>query len=50
MIERQQTTIMELAGRCGYLQAQLAELRECIPALEALVEPAEQPRPWWRFW
>jgi hypothetical protein len=50
---------MELAGRCGFLQAELAGARDRILALEAPKDatavaepdpPAPPPRPWWRFW
>jgi hypothetical protein len=64
LVERQQQTILELTGRVGYLQAELAQTREQL----ALIPPAEPPevapsatpepeappepaqRAWWRFW
>jgi excisionase family DNA binding protein len=56
---------LEMAGRLGFLQAQLQAKDEQIKALEAPEEPAPEPvaprwpdeptpadppRPWWRFW
>jgi hypothetical protein len=54
---------LELAGRAGFYQAQLAAEDEQIRALMAPEEPApaaprwldepapvDPPRPWWRFW
>ena len=40
--ERHEQTVMELSGRIGYLQAELAGARERILALEA---PKTAPRP-----
>ena len=64
LVERQQQTIMELSGRCGYLQAELRTAREQLalipPAEPAEVAPTATPEPeatpgaaqraWWRFW
>lgn len=51
VVERQQQTIIELSGRCGYLQAELETARTRILALEAPKEaPEPAPRPWWAFW
>lgn len=41
-LERQQTTIMELSGRLGFLQAELQQRDETIRALQA---PREEPAP-----
>lgn len=35
LVERQQQTILELSGRCGYLQSELAHARDRIALLEA---------------
>jgi excisionase family DNA binding protein len=64
LVERQQQTILELSGRCGFYQAQVEQLRETVKALEApkMVpelslegsghsEPAiecSEPVSWWR--
>jgi len=64
LVERQQQTIMELAGRVGFLQSELGQARDRILALEApkpepvtveptpVVEatPAPATRRWWRRW
>jgi len=41
LVERQQQTILELSGRCGYLQAELAQARATILALEAPQRPVD---------
>lgn len=38
LVERQQQTILELSGRCGYLQAELAHARDQIALLSAPTE------------
>jgi excisionase family DNA binding protein len=56
-------TVMELAGRIGYYQAELEQVREQLAlAAPKVEEPAEEAseavtissepeqRPWWRFW
>ena len=54
LVEKQEQTIMELAGRCGYLQAQLQQRDEQIRMLTAPKEPEPEPqRPqpsFWRRW
>jgi hypothetical protein len=64
LVERQQQTILELSGRCGYLQAELATARErlalMVPTTTPEMAPESTPegeavsrastRRWWRFW
>ena len=61
LVGDQQQTILELSGRCGFLQAQVQQLRAALEAPKA-AEMAQEPtpdheaapepvtRPWWRFW
>ncbi len=44
--ERLQQQNLELAGRCGYLQAKLEAAEQRVLALSAPPEPT--PEPWWR--
>lgn len=57
MLDERDRTIMELAGRVGYLQAELTQAREQLalmapaspePAPAAEATPAPATRPWWR--
>jgi excisionase family DNA binding protein len=57
LVREQQATIMELAGRVGYFQAENAQLRERLalmapaaPEPTVVTEAAREPatRPWWR--
>ena len=53
LIEQLQQQNVELAGRCGYLQAKLQATEERILALSAPAEAPEtregaRPAPWWR--
>jgi hypothetical protein len=58
IVDRLTRENLELAGRVGFLQAQLPGVQERIALLEApplppIVENAAAsgpPRPWWRFW
>jgi hypothetical protein len=64
MLDQRDQTIMELAGRVGFLQAELRTAREQLallpPAEPAEVAPTATPEPeatpgaaqraWWRFW
>jgi hypothetical protein len=43
--ERYQQQLMELAGRVGYLQAELTQARDTIKMLEAPKEPPPCPSP-----
>jgi hypothetical protein len=45
-IEHLATQNAQLAARCGYLEAELAQARQ---QLQALTAPASRP-PWWRRW
>jgi hypothetical protein len=47
LIEKLHAEVIELSGRCGFLQGQLEETRKiAAPAPEAVCEPVE--RSWWR--
>ncbi len=46
--ERLQQQNLELAGRCGYLQAKLEAAEQRILALSVAPEPEPSPAPWWR--
>ncbi len=46
--ERLQQQNMELAGRCGYLQARLEASERQVLALTAPQEPGRTNAPWWR--
>ncbi len=51
LVERQQQTIMELSGRCGWLQARLEDAQAQL-ALRSPDSDAERPprRSWRRLW
>jgi hypothetical protein len=54
LVERQQATILELAGRCGFLQAELEQARVRLGEGEKhrQVDGVSEPRPqgrWWRL-
>ncbi len=48
LIERLQHQNLELAGRCGYLQARLEVSERQVLALTAPQEPQRTSTPWWR--
>ncbi len=48
LIERLQHQNLELAGRCGYLQARLEASERQVLALTAPQEPQRTSTPWWR--
>ncbi len=48
LIERLQHQNLELAGRCGYLQARFEASERQVLALTAPQEPQRTSTPWWR--
>ena len=51
LLRDQQQTIMELSGRCGWLQAENQRLQEEVRLLKAPTgAECSSRRPWWRFW
>ncbi len=48
LIERLQHQNLELAGRCGYLQARLEAAERQILALSPPMEPERPKAPWWK--
>ncbi len=56
LVREQQATILELAGRVGYYQAENAQFRERLalmapePTSTAEATPTPATRRWWRFW
>ncbi len=48
LIERLQHQNLELAGRCGYLQARLEAAERQVLALTAPQDPQRTSTPWWR--
>ncbi len=48
LIERLQHQNLELAGRCGYLQARLEASERQVLALSPPMEPERPKAPWWK--